>query len=846
MLAAKLRRLGKLLKGMSSKAVNPYVSDLLNSKHFDPQYYSRVANRSFRTSQEAATHYLASGEVAGVRPSPTFDPDCYLKANPDLRALAYPLLVHYIRHGEKEARFAVSSLEESLIVGRKPLDKDKDTAIVVVHEMSRTGAPILGLNLVRSLSKRMNVIAISGRKGDLLEDFLDEAVCVVTPAEGGVPSNADLLFKGIISPLVEGYGVQFAIINSVEVAAFAPACHLAGLPCVSLVHEFADYTFPKSKITDVISYSQRVVFSSRLTEKTFREYWEFGGKVANTCVIPQGKCDVPEVTGGHNTPNVIDRLQKAPGALVIGCGYVQMRKGVDLFVATANAVIKELGKDTVRFAWVGAGYDPEKDEYSRWLKSQIERSDIEGAFEFVKELGVADLNDLYHAADVMFLSSRLDPFPNVAIDAMHAGLPIVSFEGASGVAEYISRVDNLKDTVVPHLDVGGAARQIISLLRDAENQQAVSETLLRLAKEQFVFEDYTDKILGQLEIAKRIFEQERRDEQTLEKSEMFAGKISWVGALPKDRNAAIRDYIRISAAGSFPAEPRVVPGLNIHTYAKAFGLPNGNPLAEWIRRGEPDGAWRRDVAVLRGERKASTLRVAMHIHLHYLDMLDGILLSLSGNATKPDLFITISSDEQFGDIQKRLREMPMRARIRKVANRGRDIGPMLSALANELSSYDIIGHFHGKKSDHIGGDGGRDFVTVWRNFLTENLIGGKVAAVDLIAQMFETDSRLGLVFPEDPFICGWGQNKKLAEELAQRLGIHNIPDNVEFPVGNMFFARADAIRPLLDAGFTANDFPEEPIGRDGTILHAIERMMPTICEANGFTWTTTQVDGVRR
>lgn len=106
---------------------------------------------------------------------------------------------------------------------------------------------------------------------------------------------------------------------------------------------------------------------------------------------------------------------------------------------------------------------------------------------------------------------------------------------------------------------------------------------------------------------------------------------------------------------------------------------------------------------------------------------------------------------------------------------------------------------------------------------------------------------MGLVFPEDPFICGWGKNLEFAQTLVKRLKLKvSLPKAIEFPVGNMFFARPDALRPLLNANFTFEDFPIEPVPIDGTMLHAIERMIAIICENQGYGWRTTLVQGVTR
>lgn len=841
MLPGSIRRIASKLR--QALDIHSQVTILLHSKHFNAAYYSESANLAFRAPRLAAAHYLLVGEDRGLRPSTTFDPACYIEANPDLIALPYPKLVHFIQHGVKEGRPASANLEGNLIRGRLEVASGKHTVVVVVHEMSRTGAPILGLNIVEALSKRMNVIVVGGRRGALLENFLNASSYVIAPGTGWFPSHAGMIARGILDPLKSEYGANIVIVNSAEVAAFSEASHLAGLPCVSLVHEFADYVFPRSKITNVIRGSQRVIFSSRLTEKTFREYWEFGGEVSNTCVIPQGKCTLPETIGHAKTNASFERLRRFGGALVIGCGQVQMRKGVGFFIATANLVVKTLGKDAVRFVWVGGGYAPDTDDYSRWLKSQLDRSELDDAFEFLGELGAADLEELYRIARVMLLSSRLDPFPNVAIDAMNAGLPVVCFENASGVAEYIGRVPGLEELVAPHMDVGGAAREIQSLIENGDRHERVSRALRALSDEQFRFDGYISKLVQEMDFAERAFAQEQKDGELILDSGLFDAHVPWVGHRLANREAIVRDYVRMSESGSFSAEPRLISGLNMQIYAQHHERKGMNPLAEWLKGGKPEGPWFRDVATIDSDPHASRLRVALHIHLHYIDTLEGILDALAVNATQPDVLITISSDEIVEKVQQIVSLRRIRARIVEVENRGRDIGPLITTLAPEWASYDVIAHVHGKKSTHIGTE---SFVDTWLNLLTQNVLGGEHAALDYVLQMFESDSRLGLVFPEDPFICGWGANKKHAEALSRRMNLGDLPKNIEFPVGNMFVARPAALRPLLEAGFVANDFPPEPVKRDGTMLHAIERLLPVVCEASGFTWKTTNVAGVER
>ena len=311
----------------------------------------------------------------------------------------------------------------------------------------------------------------------------------------------------------------------------------------------------------------------------------------------------------------------------------------------------------------------------------------------------------------------------------------------------------------------------------------------------------------------------------------------------------IRQYVRLSAAGGHHPIPRPFAGLSPGMYAQASNLPSSvNPLAQWLRNARPVGRWLRNVIDLQGPSRKSALKVALHIHLHYHEMVDDILSRLQVNETKPDLFLTVTSERGVSLLQPQFSEYCGKVAIIQVPNRGRDIASMLTVLSGELQKYDLVGHLHVKKSPHFKAEVGmRDPVAVWSEFLYENLIGPKIPALDLIAGYFEANPNVGLVFPEDPYICGWGMNLEIAQTLADRLKFGTeLPDAIEFPVGNMFFARPDAIKPLLTANFALDDFPEEPVPVDGTILHAIERMTPIICENEGYIWRTTSVSGVTR
>jgi lipopolysaccharide biosynthesis protein len=114
--------------------------------------------------------------------------------------------------------------------------------------------------------------------------------------------------------------------------------------------------------------------------------------------------------------------------------------------------------------------------------------------------------------------------------------------------------------------------------------------------------------------------------------------------------------------------------------------------------------------------------------------------------------------------------------------------------------------------------------------------------MDIIRQAFADDQTLGLVFPEDPFLIGWEENLEIAQGLAARMDLRApLPPTIDFPVGTMFWARPEALAPLLRLGLNLDDYPDEPLAEDGTILHALERLLPLVAEDAGYHYATTHL-----
>ncbi len=773
----------------------------------------------------------------------------------------------------------------------RTFDPSKRTMLLVSHEASQTGAPILAFNLLEKFAARYNVISVLLGPGGLENAFKNVSSVTIGP----FPTELRLT-RHIHEPILNAcrkFAPAFAIVNSMESREALIPLSKAGVPSVLLVHEFVSLYSQLDMPTVATSAGQMIFPARRVWEDAVAAFPPLASRPAN--IITQGPSRIPsEWLDGETADNEGKRIAEVMRPLgaednrvvVIGCGTIELRKGVDLFISVAAALQKRLPSHRFRFVWVGKGMD---DICSRFLTAQVNCSGLQNTVTFLGE--VNSLEPVYAMADIFLLSSRLDPFPNVAIDAMLAGLPVVCFSNGSGVAEILSNRADLKSLVVPYADAASAAEVIEQLSTDDCFYQAAKMATRDLAVSTFDMDRYVARLEhvaeraaqggaegGAQEEAERLerVEAERLEREEAERLERVeAERLALIRVQEEDdfttisqsdsliveyaappgfsgtRDDYVKNFVRESTGcGGFRcAFPGFHPGIYRNANHELNDPPFVNPLAHYLRNGQPQGPWRLDI--IRPDHSTPVhdplgSPTALHLHIFYPDLTEEMLRSLNANhRTRPDVFVTVSSDEGLREITETAAKLCITIKdVMVVPNRGRDVGPLLTLLGRRLiEDYEIVGHLHAKRSSLSPEPSGAD----WRIFCVENLLGGRHAMMDLILDRFTRNPKLGIVFPCDPNIVGWTINRPAAEVLLERMDIAaNLPEDFFFPVGTMFWARTDALAPLLELDLGWNDYPPEPLPNDGTILHAIERLFPVVAQHRGFEIAGTYVPGVTR
>lgn len=225
-------------------------------------------------------------------------------------------------------------------------------------------------------------------------------------------------------------------------------------------------------------------------------------------------------------------------------------------------------------------------------------------------------------------------------------------------------------------------------------------------------------------------------------------------------------------------------------------------------------------------------RVALFMHIYFEDLIDECLGYAQSMPDYADIYITTNDEEKKKKILDRLKSTRCGIIDVKVTqNRGRDVGPFIIEARQYIDQYDYICHVHDKKVGQLRpASVGQAFS--YRCF--ENTLASSDFVSNVI-HTFEGNPRMGIIMPSPPNHAGyfftlgleWGVNFDITRKLANKLGI-NVPISSDkepiTPIGSFFWARTDAIKKIIDYPWEYEDFPEEPIYDDGTILHAIERI----------------------
>lgn len=287
-----------------------------------------------------------------------------------------------------------------------------------------------------------------------------------------------------------------------------------------------------------------------------------------------------------------------------------------------------------------------------------------------------------------------------------------------------------------------------------------------------------------------------------------------------------RNYNQTPANSNILISPR--PGFHMNSFIFEKRLASDvSPLSEFLTQGSPSGRWTLPQVGKYLPRGVELLpKSALHFHCHYPELLGEFIEFAAPALTQPytQLVVTCSQQATLEALTRHPRLRDYRARIVLVPNIGRNIGALDFVLhSREFFEFDIWGHFHSKTSEHLNPVA----TSSWRTFIYTSLLSGGPNGVgyhDIIVAL-QRNPDLAIVFPDDPHEFGWGLNYEIASVIMDELGLQLDPSPPKFPVGAMFVARRSFLEHLFAPLNEHSLQHSEPLGLDGTLWHAFERLL---------------------
>lgn len=355
--------------------------------------------------------------------------------------------------------------------------------LVVSHDAHPHGAQYLALHVAQDLSQVFGAevsIALLG-KGALEPRFA---------AVGPVHDLADSSTWPEAARAFARSGVCAAICNTTVTGKFARCLRDAGISVVSLVHELPGVITSQGleeHALALVGASDTVVFPAEIVRNGFEKFAP--PRPGQVRIRPQGCYKLNRwafFSGRDEARTALRGRLGIPSAakVVIGVGYADQRKGIDLFVAIGARVMA--AHPDAHFVWVGH-FDTTLEPR---IRETVRATGLQDRFHFP---GSTTDTDIYYAgADAYALTSREDPFPSVVMEALQVALPVIGFAGAGGFTELLEGGAGL---VVPAFDTEAFGDAVIKLIENPEQARAMGEHGRMLINDRYSFRAYVFDLL---------------------------------------------------------------------------------------------------------------------------------------------------------------------------------------------------------------------------------------------------------------------------------------------------------------------------------------------------------------
>lgn len=378
--------------------------------------------------------------------------------------------------------------------------KNQKSVLLITHELSNTGAPILCRRISEEFKKngyRTVIISLCrGRVSDKVKKAADEVRVVnirhsylkkvlrmINPKWGREKSWR-------LSILLYYYklrGFNKAIVNSIESGNIIPYLKKNNFKFITLVHEM-ESVYEKfnayDKLNYIAEYSHTIVFPAEAVKSEFLDSASVN-PTGKMLIRPQGyyKKETALTDKATARRKISENLGlKEDARFIMGSGAIDIIKGVDLVPLIMGRLRKY---ENLHFLWLG---EKNTTPYMASVKAQIKKMGLQNRIHF---MGYIDNNDLYNnilcGCDAFILTSREDPMPSVMAEAIAMKIPVIAFRKSGGAEELLADGRGL---LADYCDIDDMSEAISEVLDNKVEIQRVTNAAYDYLKQKLVFEEY--------------------------------------------------------------------------------------------------------------------------------------------------------------------------------------------------------------------------------------------------------------------------------------------------------------------------------------------------------------------
>lgn len=317
--------------------------------------------------------------------------------------------------------------------------------IVVSHDASLTGAPLLLLNLLKLLKEKWDgeLLLVLDRGGELRHEF--EKISRVHILKGEFYGRRKVKALSIFDFLLYRWKTLLLYIkikssdiifsNTIANGRLLQILKKRDVPVITYVHEMESviqYYRLHNDSQLSIKNSDLVLYPSEAVKKVLVKEFEIEDEKIEQFRYYFPKADCIENNGRNSIRKKWAKQYNVSedDFWIVGMGTATKRKGFDYFVDIAIQVVRS-GSNVV-FFWIGALID--KDLESA-MKEKLKAEGVDKKCILVGSIKW-DLCNL-QPFDLFILTSREDPYPLVVIEAAYNYLPSVIFSENGGIGEFV-------------------------------------------------------------------------------------------------------------------------------------------------------------------------------------------------------------------------------------------------------------------------------------------------------------------------------------------------------------------------------------------------------------------------